>query len=679
MATTVTSQLQGITISEAIKAPCKAVATSNITLSGLQTVGGVVLVADDRVLVTAQTSGVDNGIYVASTSTWQRAKDMDGNRDVVSGTRVLIRNSGIDGVEYELTTANPITIGTTSLTFVRRYGANATYDQTEAEISAGVVPVNDNEPPGEVLRFGDNTVPGTTDVSGHIQDAVDSASDIHAEVYLRDDNAISTPILIRTTTTQNVSIVGNGRVSTIIRPTAASISTSPQNINALFINQNNNGHLHLRRFRCLDAAAYTGKFLYAVEGGGGDGSGQALFSAVVEDCWFAFSSNNSGIFQGGFSNLMVRGNTFEGTKDACFILQGGGNGDHQYIGNVMNACYDNFIRQEDDGNLVNTVLVDGLHVYQHLRGRIFDFTEAKQVNINNVIVEFDAANVGDCGLVKLKDCADIRVTNCIVGTTAGSPRGDVGIDIIDGNSAYFSNVKVTCDVGLRLQGTGVIDLTFVDCDFTGCQYAFQQLSGTLSGKIRFINCRLNDSDEYGMLHSAGTPSFDIDFIGGEILNAGMTGITTSRNINIDTSGDVRFVGTKIGQNDGDADAAYYFRVDGAGAFKVIDCPIIGTPPTGIRDTSSTQTIQFVWERGADLAGAKTFQWTAASTAVVADTEVQAGSLIVFMPTNAAAANLMAGSKAPYISARNSGVSFTLTTADGTNAAGTENFAYRILP
>lgn len=154
MPSTATSILDGLSTSVAVKAPCRTVATSNITLAGLQTISGYTTVEGDRVLVKGQTNAVDNGIYLASTGTWTRAKDADGNRDLVQGTRVLIRSTTIDGVEYELTTANPITIGTTSLTFELRYGANATYDQTEAEIAAGVVPTDREHPAGDIRRYG---------------------------------------------------------------------------------------------------------------------------------------------------------------------------------------------------------------------------------------------------------------------------------------------------------------------------------------------------------------------------------------------------------------------------------------------------------------------------------------------------------------------------------------------
>ena len=115
--TSATDRLSGLTTSVAIKPPCKAVAIANITLSGEQTVNGVACVDGDRVLVTAQTSGVDNGIYVCATSAWARAKDFDGSRDVVTGTLVLTEPGTGTAQMWEVTTSGAITIGTTSITF----------------------------------------------------------------------------------------------------------------------------------------------------------------------------------------------------------------------------------------------------------------------------------------------------------------------------------------------------------------------------------------------------------------------------------------------------------------------------------------------------------------------------------------------------------------------------------
>ncbi|API59512.1 hypothetical protein BSL82_09485 [Tardibacter chloracetimidivorans] len=117
MPATYTDRLEGLTTSVAIKAPCQAVAIANITLTGEQTVNGVAVVAGDRVLATAQTNNVDNGIWVVGTGTWARAKDFDGTRDAVQGTLVSVFLGGTDSVLYQLTTADPIVIGTTALTF----------------------------------------------------------------------------------------------------------------------------------------------------------------------------------------------------------------------------------------------------------------------------------------------------------------------------------------------------------------------------------------------------------------------------------------------------------------------------------------------------------------------------------------------------------------------------------
>lgn len=57
----------------------RAVAISNITLSGISTaVDGVTLVSGDIVLVTAQTSAVDNGLYRARSGAWVRVKQIFG-------------------------------------------------------------------------------------------------------------------------------------------------------------------------------------------------------------------------------------------------------------------------------------------------------------------------------------------------------------------------------------------------------------------------------------------------------------------------------------------------------------------------------------------------------------------------------------------------------------------------
>lgn len=71
----------------------------------------------------------------------------------------------------------------------------------------------------------------------------------------------------------------------------------------------------------------------------------------------------------------------------------------------------------------------------------------------------------------------------------------------------------------------------------------------------------------------------------------------------------------------------------------------------------------------------TFTLAAAATTTVANTGIQGSSIIILTPTNAAAGTLQGSAKALYISAVNAGTGFTVTTASGANAAGTETFSY----
>ena len=63
-----------------LKGSCKVATTAAITLSGTQTIDGVSVAADDRVLV-KNNSGNDNGIYLCKSGSWVRSDDMAAGSD----------------------------------------------------------------------------------------------------------------------------------------------------------------------------------------------------------------------------------------------------------------------------------------------------------------------------------------------------------------------------------------------------------------------------------------------------------------------------------------------------------------------------------------------------------------------------------------------------------------------
>ena len=111
---------QGLNAGAAIKVPCVAATTANITLSGEQTIDGVACVTNDRVLVKNQTTASENGIYEVDTGTWDRARDWDGRFDVVTGTLVPINSGTLNGDSFwKVDTSGTITIGTTAVAFTQ--------------------------------------------------------------------------------------------------------------------------------------------------------------------------------------------------------------------------------------------------------------------------------------------------------------------------------------------------------------------------------------------------------------------------------------------------------------------------------------------------------------------------------------------------------------------------------
>jgi hypothetical protein len=120
MSSLIIDDLEGVRSSKAFKAPCRAATTGAIALSGLQTIDGVTLIEDDRVLVKDQAAAADNGVYKVAAGAWSRAEDFDGSRDIASGTKLFVTSGLSNGRrEFYLQTADPITIGTTALLFAQ--------------------------------------------------------------------------------------------------------------------------------------------------------------------------------------------------------------------------------------------------------------------------------------------------------------------------------------------------------------------------------------------------------------------------------------------------------------------------------------------------------------------------------------------------------------------------------
>jgi len=125
----------------AIKVAVATSTTADILLSGLQTVDGVVLGEGDRVLVKDQTDPTQNGIYGASSGNWLRTPDADRTSDFAPGMRVEVMGGTLNGGKaYKLTSASPVVIGTSAITWaVVTYPNSAIEWQFGGDASGGAI------------------------------------------------------------------------------------------------------------------------------------------------------------------------------------------------------------------------------------------------------------------------------------------------------------------------------------------------------------------------------------------------------------------------------------------------------------------------------------------------------------------------------------------------------------
>ena len=107
------------------KASVVAATTANITLSGTQTVDGVVLIAGDRVLVKNQTTTANNGLYLCAAGSWTRTTDMDTWAEV-PGAYVFVETGTTNADTGWVCTSNAGgTIGVTAITWTQFSGAGS--------------------------------------------------------------------------------------------------------------------------------------------------------------------------------------------------------------------------------------------------------------------------------------------------------------------------------------------------------------------------------------------------------------------------------------------------------------------------------------------------------------------------------------------------------------------------
>jgi len=116
---------QGLDIKDSVRVASTvniAVATALINAS---VIDGITVATGDRVLLKDQTAGAENGIYiVVASGAASRSADADSSAEVTSGLYTFVsQGTAAASMGFVLTTADPITLATTALTFTQFSGA----------------------------------------------------------------------------------------------------------------------------------------------------------------------------------------------------------------------------------------------------------------------------------------------------------------------------------------------------------------------------------------------------------------------------------------------------------------------------------------------------------------------------------------------------------------------------
>ncbi len=445
-----TSRRQGVNASAAVKVACLCATTANITLSGEQTVDGISVVTDDRVLVKNQTTSSENGIYIADTSSWNRAPDWDGALDVVEGTLIPVnRGTSNSDTMWRVTTTGTITVGTTSITFEAAvFSDSSSVNFLQAGTGAVSRPVQSKL--RESISIED-FLP-----SGHVTDgSVDYATEIQSAITAASGKELTLSIPVLTTVgltgVSNASIRGLGRNATIKTATAdinlftftTNSDISIENIKfEMVVGTNQSFNLCLVFNNCSNVNVYKCEFS-GMSGDGVRGTGGTTY-LTVEDCYF---HDFTGTLQDSTDINFFSSCTFSSAiNNKCF----GGNwhGIKFQLNSRDNIALGNRVGAHDAYGIICYELTP---------------SESRNQVIGNKIEDIDGAvlsGVSGAGIYILGNgaslVADNTIKNCNINTTTESlTPGGIGV------SAATQPISITGNVitGTQWYGIAVFSTT----------------------------------------------------------------------------------------------------------------------------------------------------------------------------------------------------------------------------
>lgn len=123
---------------------CVVATTANITLSGEQTIDGV-LTSGSRVLVKNQSAPAQNGIYVSAAGAWARATDCDAAGEITAGAYTFITMGTTSAGTSWVQSLAVTTIGTDPVTWIKFFQQAAFVEGSSIDITGQTISIDPND------------------------------------------------------------------------------------------------------------------------------------------------------------------------------------------------------------------------------------------------------------------------------------------------------------------------------------------------------------------------------------------------------------------------------------------------------------------------------------------------------------------------------------------------------
>ena len=193
------------------------------------TLDGISLAANNRILLKDQSTGAQNGVWVVTTlgsgsnGVWDRATDFDSDAEVTSGAAMFVTEGTANADKaFVLTTNDPITIGGgsgTSLTFVQFGGGTSVVDGAGLLFSGNILNVQ-TASSARIVVNADNIDLATTAVSSGTYGDATTAVQFSVDSYGRLTTATNVAIAVPASQITDFNEAAQDAVGNILTDTA---------------------------------------------------------------------------------------------------------------------------------------------------------------------------------------------------------------------------------------------------------------------------------------------------------------------------------------------------------------------------------------------------------------------------------------------------------------------------